>query len=472
MRKERWVSLPAIIISIVILLLASSAGLAHVNSVSANKNVAPKSGRQIDSSNTPFPLNSSSSSTVNPFYHYSGEPAPIGIADYGIGPNNSPYAYNTTSFLGKIDINSLKTANPVDTEYHSMSFQLNINLVFYENGREYVYWVQNIAEFDTLTHILYYLNDVWNTTNDAGNLSFSSIAGNGTVLNDNGHPFYADFANQSLPGSTVILNYPSEIELKMISYINSNNQPEVNFSYSDGYGWVTYDNVFFPLVTNMSQDLGFVVSGFHYEPYYHLFYNAELTMGGALSGANTSDVQSNLTLELQYWNGHNYQEIPNAYNFGSNTAESISNVTALATDQSTGGIPKMLITNGAGTLQQIYNSARISFLNVTVPISSGLLYVNNTSIPFVGGEANLSLHPGHYQIKVFSNNSLYREFSLNLTPGEYVIAKINGTSVTFSNYPDNKNQTSGINDYIIAGVAIASILVVASIIFIGIKRRK
>ena len=36
---------------------------------------------------------------VNPNQYYTHEPAPMGIADFGIGPGGSPYYYNTTSFL-------------------------------------------------------------------------------------------------------------------------------------------------------------------------------------------------------------------------------------------------------------------------------------------------------------------------------------------------------------------------------------
>ena len=39
---------------------------------------------------------------VNPNQYYTHEPAPMGIADFGIGPGGLPYYYNTTSFLGTV----------------------------------------------------------------------------------------------------------------------------------------------------------------------------------------------------------------------------------------------------------------------------------------------------------------------------------------------------------------------------------
>ena len=48
---------------------------------------------------------------VNPYEIYKKEPAPMGIADFGIGPNGVPYSYNTTAFRGTIFLNNLTTYN-------------------------------------------------------------------------------------------------------------------------------------------------------------------------------------------------------------------------------------------------------------------------------------------------------------------------------------------------------------------------
>ena len=41
---------------------------------------------------------------VNPYQYYQNEPAPVGISDFGIGRNGSPYFYNTSAFEGKVNI--------------------------------------------------------------------------------------------------------------------------------------------------------------------------------------------------------------------------------------------------------------------------------------------------------------------------------------------------------------------------------
>ena len=51
------------------------------------------------------------SNVVHPNNYYSKEPAPMGIVDYGIGPNGTGLYFNSTSFTGIVNITHLKTHN-------------------------------------------------------------------------------------------------------------------------------------------------------------------------------------------------------------------------------------------------------------------------------------------------------------------------------------------------------------------------
>ncbi|MCL5667520.1 MAG: thermopsin, partial [Candidatus Thermoplasmatota archaeon] len=89
-------------------------------------------------------------SAVNPSLLYAKEPAPMGIADYGIGPGGAPYEYNSNSFEGLINISELQTYNAsLTSSYYGyrygMSFQLNTVLSFILSGKTYVYWTQDVA---------------------------------------------------------------------------------------------------------------------------------------------------------------------------------------------------------------------------------------------------------------------------------------------------------------------------------------
>ena len=364
---------------------------------------------------------------VNPFLKYFIEPAPMGIADYGLGPDNTPYEYNTTSFLGIASIDSIETdSSSLNSSYfgaaHEMSFQLNLNLVFNNSNSEYVYWVQDVADLNTSSHEIVFVDNIWNFSSPSAEMHFSTVLGNGTIANSSGTHFYYDWASSSLPGNYVVLQYPTNIEFKIVS-TTSNNQPEVIFMYNDGYGWVTYDNVLFKFVNDLTADYGFVVDGSSYNPSGH-FYDAELILGGPGGGSQTSDVSSNLQLQLEYWNGHNFQQVVNAYNFGSDTAEGIDNVsTALAYYPENGSISEYL-NNNPGELGVLYNSGEIAVLQVNSQLNSGTLYVNNTPYNFVNGQVNITLMPnydGYYILYLYnSQNQLVWQKRVSLAPGEFL----------------------------------------------------
>ncbi len=371
---------------------------------------------------------------INPTSLYSSEPAPMGLTDYGIessGIFGTAYAYNTASFLGGIAIDSLSVSNNT-TNSQYMTFQFNINLVFYDGETEYVYWVQDVAFLNTTTHDILFIDNVWNMSSASQTMYASTLTGNGTVANSSGLTYYYDYAAFSLPGNNITLNYPSDIQLMMNSTTTNQGVPEVALMYNDGYGWQTYDNVYFSFVTNLTYNLGFVVSGYQYEPNGFTPYDAELILGGPGGGSSTTDMKSNVNLTIQYWNGNNYQEIPSAYNYGSDTAETIGNVVSGSYYTTNDGSLFEYVTAGAGSLGQVYSSADISILNISMPLNSGVLYVNGTAHNFVNGGINLTLGPGDYQIKIYSNSLLYREFDVNLTAGEYLSMETAKSLVTFT----------------------------------------
>ncbi|WP_161939681.1 thermopsin [Picrophilus oshimae] len=384
------------------------------------------------------------SNQINVFQYNSKEPAPMGIADYGIGYNNESYEYNTTSFLGIANINYLCTYNnSLSNASKFMSFQLNINLVFYEGDTEYVYWVQDVAFLNTSSgnHLIYFIDNVWNSSAPNANMHNSTISGNGTVGNSSGTYFYYDYASSSLPGNCIDLQYPSTIEFKIVSAITSNDQPEVIFMYNDGHGWVTYDNVVFKFVNDLTSDCGFVVNGNNYNPHGD-YYDAALILGGPGDGSQTNDISSNIQLQLEYWNGHNYQEILNAYNYGSDTAEGICNVSDSAAYYTYNGTLFSEVTNGTGSLGQIYNQYDIGIINLTSNLKSGSLVVNGTSYNFVNCDVNITLAPGYYDLQLYNSEGvLVAQGDFNLTAGEYLplSASISYYTVSFteSNLPSN-----------------------------------
>ena len=366
---------------------------------------------------------------------YSTEPAPMGIADYGIGSGGVPYNYSTTSFLGHVSIKNLKTYNSsLNSSATEMTFQLNINFVFYDGSKEYVYWVQNVADFNTSsTPSIGFIDNVWNISAHNASVYNSTLSGNGTVGNSSGTFFYYSFANQSLPGNDIYVSYPFNMEMAINYTSTSHGIPELVFTYNDGHGWQTYDNVLFKFATNTTKISGFVVNGYNYEPNGYSFYDAELILGGPGDGTQTNDTNSSVALQLDYFNGHNYQMITNAYNFGSDTAEGIRNVTSTAQYYISNGSLFSSVTSGPGTLEQIYNRSAIALLNISVPGTSGYVVVNGTRYNFIGGDANLTLAAGTYSVKVYnSKSSLILQKNETLAAGSYVfLSAVSSYKVTF-----------------------------------------
>jgi ribosomal protein S27E len=332
---------------------------------------------------------------VNPYIFYTKEPAPMGIADYGITQNNNAYSYSTSSFLGSAMIYKLLTYNssqPKEYQYES-TIQMNVNLAFDIGNSNYYYWVQNVAIISTNNNSIFFIDNIWNSSAVNANIYNSTLYGNGKIENSSiGIYFYYSFAKQNAPGNGIFLKYPYTINFKVNTYTNSNGNPVVGFFYNDGYGWINYDNVVFTFATKLTSAPMFMVTGNSPKPFGG-YFDAELVLGGPGNGASTVDVNSSLFLTMEYFNGHNYQEFNNSFNFGSDTAESISNVNATGEYWIQNGTLISIITNGSGNLQMLYNSNYISNLIVNLPLQSGTLYVNNTPYQYVNGSLNITIAP-------------------------------------------------------------------------------
>ncbi len=446
MKRRIKISLRVFVIfvsSLMILGLFSAVSFDNTGShsiISGNSNpvhIEVRKASQMSYTPTKLSPSTTQSNQINVFQHYSKEPAPMGIADYGIGYNNVPYSYNTTSFLGIVHINSIHTDNNSLSTPADMTLQLNVNMVFNDGSTKYVYWVQDVAFLNTSSgnHLVDFIDNIWNISSVNANMHNSTILGNGTIGNSSGSGYYFDFANSSLPGNNIVLQYPTNIEFKIVSIITSNNKPEVAFMYNDGYGWITYDNVQFKFVDDLTSDYGFVVNGHSYEPDGYSYYDAELILGGPGGGTQTYDTSSNVQLQLEYWNGHNFQQIVNAFNFGSDTAEGIENVMDSGMFYTNNGTLFAKVTNGNSSLEQIYNQKSIGIINLSSNLQSGELLVNGTPYRFVNDDVNVTLAPGYYNLKLYNSNGfLVAQGNFSLNASEYLplVTSASVYTVTFN----------------------------------------
>lgn len=410
----------------------------------------------------------------NALFSYSSEPAPIGMVDYGLGAKTpsmyNAYEYQTPAFLGEISINSLSTlGNSSEFERYNfnpteLSIQLNAVLVFTNNGTHYVYWIQNVAEIDSLNNYIQFGDVIYNLSSSYSTMQHSSVSGNGLLFQYSTNvSYYA--SNSGRPGSLVTLTYPATVSMEMVSYENSLHHPAVSFSYNDGYGWQIFDSVIFPFAVTIS-DNGFVVNGMSLvpdQPYsqYSLRYDAELILAGPNDGLSTVDNTSNLHLQLEYWNGHNFQQINNAFDFGSDTAESISNVATQVEHAPNSGTPSVSVISGNETFGQVYNSSQVSNLVVDSIYSNGRVIVGGQPCNFTGGKLNVTLNPGTYWLEVIENQNdrpSYWNTTVTLSAGKIITVTVPHSRV----------------NYLVIGVEVTAIVMVAIAVSVGtiIRRRK
>ncbi|QGA53918.1 hypothetical protein GFS03_04670 [Sulfolobus sp. E5-1-F] len=377
---------------------------------------------------------------INPYAYYSSEPAPMGIADYGLSPNG-PFIRNTTSWWGIVEINGLSA---ISNGSSWVSFQLNVVLNYQYNGNTYALWVQDVAVYNTESGETYILDNIWNFTSPKANVN--GLEGNGGIYYDSnsGLLYYAYEA----PNPTT-LTLPATIQLFVSVSTNTNGQPVIYFWYNDGNGWVNYDVV---TVTNVfdASNVYFLVDGYTTTGN-GLLYDAELVMGGPGGGLCANVFYSDVFFFLYYWNGHNYQEVRNAYNFGSDTAETVNNVNVGEYYYPLYGILTSGLTSGRGSLSQIWNQDNTVQLTIYANTYDGYVYVYNESYPystatqyensiplsemsFAGGQVTLTLYPMNYAILVYNQNGqLVGEANINTYSGENAVTSTTQFSVSVSN---------------------------------------
>ncbi|MCL4412505.1 MAG: thermopsin [Candidatus Thermoplasmatota archaeon] len=400
LHKETPSKALAIVAVVVALVLSSSYFFGTItdnnhpeSKVSGQTNFIPNPG------NTILPVGQQVS--VNALYQK--EPAPMGIADYGIGQNGVPYSYETSSFQGAVTVNSLQSVTST-THSTEMTFQLNVNMYFFVNQYTfYVYWIQDVAALNTSNGNIIFIDNIWNVSSYGASMYNSTVLGNGTVGLSGSQYFYYDFANANLPGNNVTISQGTTFFMETDTFVNSQGFPEVDFLYNDGYGWVTYDNARLIFTTSLYTTPYFLVDGNVYQPNGVTFYDAELIMGGPGGGSQTELLTSDINLELKYWNGNNFQTIQNAFNFGSDTAEGVFNAVSAGYFDAGGGLFAN-VASGSGSLRPLWYSSSLADLNIYSNIENGTLILGGTSTTdFTGGYANISIYPGTYSIEIYND---------------------------------------------------------------------
>lgn len=354
-------------------------------------------------------------SIINPVQFRSAEPAPMGIADFGVtakGASATAYEYNATSLEGQAVVRSMSVTISGSSSKVT-AFELNAVIVLQRDGVSYTYWIQNGLHLDASSH-QYTIGGayVWNFSSSAAKLTAGELKGNSSSVLVTDTYYFIPGCGPSFPGQCSTLTLPATLTGRIISS-TAGGLPYVAYQYDIGQGWVTYDNVTFLHMAGAS-DPGFRVSGFTPTPLsVGAYYDAEWVWVGAGGDSASVDQGSDINMTLARWNGHNFQSVPTAWNFGSNTGESASNVTDLASAPG-GAVPAAHLASGPGSLGVVYNLSTVGFLNLTVPTTGpATLLVDGASVPFDGGWANVTLETGDHSLYLRNYTNASRPFSIS-----------------------------------------------------------
>ena len=413
--RSRWVLLAVLGLAVTAILgpVGGSFGGSHSSApgFSASLSISGHVDRVSPPRAFPFlhvhPIDIVGPNTVNPNQYYSAEPAPMGIGDFGVGTDRVPYSYSTSEFLGNFSWQSLNFNEGGTTQFTD---QLNVVLQFVQNGITYAYWIQDVAFMDSATGELTFEDNIWNFTSTC--MDNTAVQGNGTVYVYSGCQGYYAVGATTQPGADNFMPSPGDFGLLVRSYETGSGLPEVAFEYWDGVTgyYVTYDNVIWPWASGLSADNNFYVTGTGYNPL-GLYYDAELTIGGPGGGAATEAQDlTHITSRLLYWNGNNFEAPRAVWNFGSDTAEAVSNIQSIFSHDAA-GLPLTLQLNGTtrnATPAQAYSQNRVGELAIAASgMAAGTVAIPGDLWNFVDDSATLTLVPGSYEVWVNSTSKSY-----------------------------------------------------------------
>jgi hypothetical protein len=351
------------------------------------------------------------SSGVNLYSCKYSEPAPMGIVDYGVSSYGNVYNISTNSVQSSITLDNLLTNLSGD---YNASIQLNVNVMVKYKNRTQAYFAQNVILIDTQNGQANFIDNIWNNSAINASLNNKLIKGNGTVSPSIKNYTYYFYQAVNQTGDNITLKNNQTVYLRTNSSISKNGMPEIIFSYNDGYGWVEYDNV--RLLLNESiKNYSIIISGFNYTPSYN-FYDAGIIIGGPGNGSNTTLIGGSAEFTLSYWNGNNFEDVQDAYDFGCDTEEGINNA-VVSPSFYDNGLLYANISSGKniylGNLWSI-NSSNIGMLYVNSSLDSITISLNRNGHAFneslESGKGEFIIEAGNYRINAYSNgNKIYSE---------------------------------------------------------------
>lgn len=366
---------------------------------------------------------------------YSKSPAPVGVATYGvINTTGTAHAIqiNSPSWEGQLNITNASVFYLDDDSTDYFGAQLNTilsNVTLFGNA-SYTFWTQNVIQYSARSHLLQFLDNIWNFSSPAfylSNNAFYQTSPNGTQV---GNTFYygvGPIINITMPYSLNLFINATVTDLNITNTTTNTSTimpfDEVFYNYSvyksgayvqgGAYDWAIFNSQNLSNATPTIPAPEFQVNGGALTPTGFIPYDAELVLCGPGGGSTTSFYSLDATAQIWYWNTStlSYQEPPSAYDFGSETGETAQG-----------------ISEWYDTSHVVHMSAGPtfpeSFWNMSPNATPGFVTVNGTVTPsnaflFLNQSTNLSV-PINEEWASWAPVPTSGQIDYQLTPGNYV----------------------------------------------------
>ena len=276
--------------------------------------------------------------------YYTQAPAPMGVADFGLGA--SAYEYNTSSVVGTANITSINATsgslyeasgayywngyspNQEGSPY-DWGIQLNTvvaNVTFPGSSSDPLgsgnFWTQNVPDWSG--NSVQFLDNVWNFSAPGATMN------PGTLYSYDGYlvpyDFYYDY------GPTLPVVYPVSLQLyNNASIISGRSAITYGYRLVDDVGGASqkvytgiYDTVIFNSPSPPTIQPQFRVDGYGFVfPGGFQSFDSELVFTGPAAGSNAviTNLSGSMTLRYLPNGGTTYRSVPSAYDYGANTGE-------------------------------------------------------------------------------------------------------------------------------------------------------
>jgi thermopsin len=318
--------------------------------------------------------------TITPTYAQA--PAPMGIGDLGIqkvnGKDVGTVSY-TPSVEATVTVNTLNSSYVDGFGPDSVSMQLNTVLtnvdLFNTTGNQF--WIQNVPVYVESTHKLYIVDNIWNFSNPAFDLTQNSF------WSDRGFPvppvfYYAEGPTWTtgLPFTVHVYNNATVLNDRPTVFLNYSITLSSGRTVTGSYDKVEFNSTGYARPTHPAPSPTFQIDGQQFGANGYLPNDAEIMLGGSDDGCTTSVYDINATMELATLaNGTStYSPVPAALDFGFDTGETSEGISEWA---STTPTPVAHLVSGPSLLHPLWGmtGAVAGSISVTLHVTPANAFV-------------------------------------------------------------------------------------------------